>query len=183
MLAEVEREQEHGHAIPSELKIGAMLETPSLAYASDRFFAMTDFISVGGNDLKQFFFAADRENERVRRRYDMLSLSYLTFLEHIVAALRRQRHATLVLRRGCRPPDRGARPRGDRVPQPVDAPGLDRAGQGAVAPGRSAAARGVIEEARDAGAASVRSGARGLAPYHRHAALTRRARPALKRTA
>ena len=61
-----------------------MLETPSLAYASDRFFGLTDFISVGGNDLKQFFFAADRENERVRRRYDMLSLSFLTFLEHIV---------------------------------------------------------------------------------------------------
>jgi phosphotransferase system enzyme I (PtsP) len=28
---------------------------------------MADFVSIGGNDLKQFFFAADRENERVRR--------------------------------------------------------------------------------------------------------------------
>ena len=61
-----------------------MLETPSLAYAPERFFAMTDFISVGGNDLKQFFFAADRENELVRRRYDMLSSSFLGFLEQIV---------------------------------------------------------------------------------------------------
>ena len=47
-----------------------MLETPSLAFAPDRFFELTDFISIGGNDLKQFFFAADRENELVRRRYD-----------------------------------------------------------------------------------------------------------------
>ena len=84
ILSEVDREHERGHAVPRVLKIGAMLETPSLAYASDRFFGLTDFISVGGNDLKQFFFAADRENEWVRRRYDMLSLSFLTFLEHIV---------------------------------------------------------------------------------------------------
>ena len=42
------------------------------------------FLSIGGNDLKQFFFAADRENERVRRRYDTLNLSFLTFLENIV---------------------------------------------------------------------------------------------------
>ncbi len=42
-------------------------------------------MSIGGNDLKQFFFAADRENERVRRRYDTLNVSFLTFLENIVA--------------------------------------------------------------------------------------------------
>jgi len=45
---------------------------------------MADFISIGGNDLKQFFFAADRENERVRRRYDTLNVSFLTLIEHIV---------------------------------------------------------------------------------------------------
>lgn len=44
-----------------------------------------DRISIGGNDLKQFFFAADRENERVRRRYDTLNVSFLTFIEQIVA--------------------------------------------------------------------------------------------------
>ena len=73
-----------GHVLPASLKIGAMLETPSLAFAPDRFFQLTDFLSVGGNDLKQFFFAADRENELVRRRYDMLSSSFLAFLEQIV---------------------------------------------------------------------------------------------------
>ena len=50
----------------------------------DRFFEEVDFLSIGGNDLKQFFFAADRENERVRRRYDTLNVSFLTFLENIV---------------------------------------------------------------------------------------------------
>ena len=61
-----------------------MLETPSLAFAPERFFEEVQFLSIGGNDLKQFFFAADRENERVRRRYDTLNVSFLTFLENIV---------------------------------------------------------------------------------------------------
>ncbi len=84
LLREIEREAKLGHATPSDLKIGAMLETPSLAFAPKQFFDMTDFISIGGNDLKQFFFAADRENELVRRRYDTLNVSFLTFLERIV---------------------------------------------------------------------------------------------------
>ncbi len=61
-----------------------MLETPSLAFAPRAFFEAADFISIGGNDLKQFFFAADRENERVRRRYDALDSGYLTFIEQVV---------------------------------------------------------------------------------------------------
>ncbi|MCL7463665.1 phosphoenolpyruvate--protein phosphotransferase [Phaeovulum sp. NW3] len=85
LLRERDREASLGHAVPEDLRIGAMLETPSLAYAPDSFFRGCDFLSIGGNDLKQFFFAADRENERVRRRYDTLDTSFLTFLETIVA--------------------------------------------------------------------------------------------------
>ena len=81
----LERERILGHRLPERLEVGAMLETPSLAYASQDFFDQVDFISIGGNDLKQFFFAADRENELVRKRYDTLSSSFLSFLEFIVA--------------------------------------------------------------------------------------------------
>jgi phosphotransferase system enzyme I (PtsP) len=80
----LERERILGHPIPAQIEVGAMLETPSLAFAPDDFYSEVDFISVGGNDLKQFFFAADRENERVRRRYDTLNISFLNFLEGIV---------------------------------------------------------------------------------------------------
>ncbi|WP_282059847.1 phosphoenolpyruvate--protein phosphotransferase [Roseobacter litoralis] len=73
-----------GHVLPETIEIGAMLETPSLAFAPNKFFEDVDFLSIGGNDLKQFFFAADRENERVRRRYDTLNISFLTFVERIV---------------------------------------------------------------------------------------------------
>ncbi len=82
---ELQREASLGHALPESVSVGAMLETPSLAFAPRKFFEETDFISIGGNDLKQFFFAADRENERVRRRYDTLNVSFLTFIESIVA--------------------------------------------------------------------------------------------------
>ena len=80
----IERERRLGHALPSKLEVGAMLETPSLAFAPQKFFDEVEFLSIGGNDLKQFFFAADRENERVRRRYDTLNVSYLSFIAQIV---------------------------------------------------------------------------------------------------
>lgn len=79
------RLQRLGYTVTTALKVGAMLETPSLAFASAAFFKEVDFLSVGGNDLQQFFFAADRGNERVRRRYDALSAPFLTFLRRIVS--------------------------------------------------------------------------------------------------
>jgi len=84
VLRELDREAALGHVLPSKVEIGAMLETPSLAFAPRQFFELADFISIGGNDLKQFFFAADRENERVRRRYDTLNVSFLSLIERIV---------------------------------------------------------------------------------------------------
>lgn len=85
LLDEIAREGRIGHPLPATVEIGAMLETPSLAFAPDTFFATCDFISIGGNDLKQFFFAADRENETVRRRYDVLNSSFLGLVRHIIA--------------------------------------------------------------------------------------------------
>ncbi|MEM1273171.1 MAG: phosphoenolpyruvate--protein phosphotransferase [Pseudomonadota bacterium] len=84
LMRELDREDRLGHVLPETVQIGAMLETPSLAFSPRQFFELADFVSIGGNDLKQFFFAADRENERVRRRYDTLNVSFLTFLEQIV---------------------------------------------------------------------------------------------------
>ena len=84
LLDEIERERALGHVLPETVEIGAMLETPSMVFAPRQFFEMADFVSIGGNDLKQFFFAADRENERVRRRYDTLNVSFLTLIETAV---------------------------------------------------------------------------------------------------
>ncbi|MEM7641952.1 MAG: phosphoenolpyruvate--protein phosphotransferase [Pseudomonadota bacterium] len=84
LMREIHREKSLGHALPESLRIGAMLETPSMAFSPRKFFEEADFISIGGNDLKQFFFAADRENERVRRRYDTLNVSFLSLIDKIV---------------------------------------------------------------------------------------------------
>ncbi len=85
VLREVERLARFGHPAPDPLSIGLMLETPSLAFGPERLYAEADFVSVGGNDLMQFFFAADRENERVRKRYDPLNLSFLRLLGQVIA--------------------------------------------------------------------------------------------------
>ena len=69
---------------PVDVKIGAMLETPSLAFAQKRFFDLTDFISIGGNDLLQFFFAADRTNERTAGRYEVTHPAFLGLIRLIV---------------------------------------------------------------------------------------------------
>ncbi|MDO5704964.1 MAG: phosphoenolpyruvate--protein phosphotransferase [Paracoccus sp. (in: a-proteobacteria)] len=84
LMEELAREQRLDRPVPSDIRVGAMLETPSMAFAPRRFFEMCDFVSIGGNDLKQFFFAADRENERVRRRYDTLSTAFLDLVSQIV---------------------------------------------------------------------------------------------------
>ncbi len=84
ILDEINREKKRNRIVPNLIQIGAMLEVPSLAFAPNSFFKSVDFLMVGGNDLKQFFFAADRENEKVRKRYDMLSTSFLSFLKLII---------------------------------------------------------------------------------------------------
>jgi phosphotransferase system enzyme I (PtsP) len=70
----------HGGDLPSKLEVGAMVETPSLAFSIDSLKDKADFLSVGTNDLMQFFFAADRDNARVSSRYDILSRSALRLL-------------------------------------------------------------------------------------------------------
>ncbi|MEM1300754.1 MAG: phosphoenolpyruvate--protein phosphotransferase [Pseudomonadota bacterium] len=82
--SEMSRLQALGYTLPASTKVGLMFEVPSLLYAPESLYETADFMSVGGNDLLQFFFAADRENDRVGARYDMLNLSFLSFLEAVV---------------------------------------------------------------------------------------------------
>ena len=72
-----------GHPIPLKLSVGAMLESPSLAFELDALAGHADFISIGTNDLMQFFHAADRMVPSVSDRYDMISRSALSFLKQI----------------------------------------------------------------------------------------------------
>lgn len=91
--AMIEKETRHlerfGHEMPKAVKIGAMIEVPSLLYQLDALMKLVDFVSIGSNDLFQFFCAVDRGNVRVASRYDDLSPPFLTALRQIVQAGRR----------------------------------------------------------------------------------------------
>ncbi len=73
-----------GHALPKAIRYGAMIEVPALIETLDLLLPMTDFVSVGTNDLTQFLFAADRANPRLADRYDWLSPAILRVLRRIV---------------------------------------------------------------------------------------------------
>jgi len=63
-----------------------MIEAPSLIWHLDALLPMTDFVSVGTNDLLQYLFAADRGNARMADRYDPLSPPALRALAEIQKA-------------------------------------------------------------------------------------------------
>ncbi|MCK5910734.1 MAG: phosphoenolpyruvate--protein phosphotransferase, partial [Caulobacter sp.] len=75
-----------GRPAPSRLDVGAMIEAPSLLWHLDALLPMTDFVSVGTNDLMQYLFAADRGNPKVSDRYDPLSPAALRALKTIQQA-------------------------------------------------------------------------------------------------
>jgi phosphotransferase system enzyme I (PtsP) len=85
----VERElthlRRHGHKLPDRAEIGTMVEVPSLLFQLDELLERVDFLSVGSNDLLQFFYAADRGNKRVAGRFDALSAPILRALRDIAA--------------------------------------------------------------------------------------------------
>ncbi|MCW5731439.1 MAG: phosphoenolpyruvate--protein phosphotransferase [Alphaproteobacteria bacterium] len=84
-LLELERQRltGQGKAVPREVRIGTMLEVPSLAWQFPALLPLVDFISVGSNDLSQYFFAADRGNPLTADRYDLLSPALLSFLRWV----------------------------------------------------------------------------------------------------
>lgn len=82
---EIERAKNLAQELPQKIEIGVMLETPSLAWQVNAVCDHADFVSVGANDLMQFFFAADRDNPRVSDRYDPLHPAALSILKFISA--------------------------------------------------------------------------------------------------
>jgi len=86
----VEREIHHleryGHGLPRSIKLGVMIEVPSLLFEIDEICKRADFLSVGSNDLMQFLFAADRENPMMAARFDPLSPACLRALKKIAEA-------------------------------------------------------------------------------------------------
>ncbi len=80
---ELDRERLKGGILPSAVKVGTMLEVPSLIFQLPELVKLVDFISIGTNDLSQFLFATDRGNPMIWDRYDSLSPALLLALKYI----------------------------------------------------------------------------------------------------
>ena len=90
LLEELDWSNARGHERPAELRVGAMLEAPAFAYSLREIASEADFVSVGTNDLMQFFFAADRMTPRVSDRYDIVSRPALRFLRFVAETCERE---------------------------------------------------------------------------------------------
>lgn len=83
LLEECNWTKKRGFLGPSDLKIGAMLETPAFAYALEDIAEDVDFVSIGTNDMLQFFHAADRMTPSVSDRYPFVSRPVMRFLAQV----------------------------------------------------------------------------------------------------
>src|SRR5690606_29515351 len=77
------------HHLPNSLKLGAMIEVPSLLWQLEETMEAVDFVSVGSNDLFQFVTATDRGNSLVADRFDPISVPFLRVLRQIVEVANR----------------------------------------------------------------------------------------------
>ncbi len=89
MDRELERAARAGLRLPSTLKVGTMLEVPSLMFQLPALVPQVDFLSIGSNDLTQYLFATDRANPRLSRRYDPLSPAMFEVLMAVLSAAER----------------------------------------------------------------------------------------------
>ncbi len=84
----VEELSREGVAFARDVPIGVMIETPSAALTTDHLAGNSSFFSIGTNDLLQYTFAADRENEDVEYLYHPLHPAFLRLLKSAIDGAR-----------------------------------------------------------------------------------------------
>jgi multiphosphoryl transfer protein len=84
-LAQAKRHlAQNGIAFQPEVKLGIMVEVPSVAFILDQLCKEVDFFSIGTNDLSQYFFAADRGNLKIAPLFSVRHPAFLRFLQQLV---------------------------------------------------------------------------------------------------
>lgn len=66
-----------------EWHLGIMVEVPSTLYLLEKAANYLDFVSIGSNDLAQYFLACDRGNPYVRHLYDYRNPTFLALMHDI----------------------------------------------------------------------------------------------------
>ena len=86
----LEAAQDHlrhaGIPFRSDVKVGAMIETPAAALDAASLASHVDFFSIGTNDLVQYTLAVDRTNTRLAHLYDPLHPSVLRLVSMVAQA-------------------------------------------------------------------------------------------------
>lgn len=85
LLGECKAELEaKGVQYKKDIKLGVMIETPAAVFISDELAAVTDFFSIGTNDLTGYTMAADRGNREVSYLYDSNNPAVLRAIEAVI---------------------------------------------------------------------------------------------------
>jgi len=85
---EADRLERAGIAAAKTVPIGVMVETPAAAVMADRLAEISDFLSVGTNDLTQYTLVVDRSNARLADRFTPHDPSVLRLLKLVAEAAR-----------------------------------------------------------------------------------------------
>ncbi|HET8713416.1 MAG TPA: phosphoenolpyruvate--protein phosphotransferase [Gemmatimonadales bacterium] len=83
---EAERLEKRGIAAAKTVPLGVMVETPAAAVLADRIVEISDFLSVGTNDLTQYTLVVDRGNARLADRFTPHDPSVLRLLKLVAEA-------------------------------------------------------------------------------------------------
>ncbi|MFO0389678.1 MAG: phosphoenolpyruvate--protein phosphotransferase [Alphaproteobacteria bacterium] len=81
---ELDQARARGQELPASVKIGIMIEIPSILWQLEILMPKLDFVSIGSNDLMQFLFACDRSAAHMANAYDTLSPVMLNVVKMIV---------------------------------------------------------------------------------------------------
>jgi phosphotransferase system enzyme I (PtsI) len=80
----------NGYQFNSGVKIGIMIEIPSIAMMADIVASEVDFASIGSNDLCQYLIAVDRLNPRVAQYYQSYHPALFRVIGSVVRAFNEQ---------------------------------------------------------------------------------------------
>jgi phosphotransferase system enzyme I (PtsI) len=81
------KEIKNGYGITiKKLKIGAMIETPAAVENIEKISEVSDFISIGTNDLIQYSVAAGRDNPSVSEYYEQGARLAMKYIKRIIKA-------------------------------------------------------------------------------------------------